>query len=343
MVTTGAARRQEQPQQEVRPFNPTRHLDQVTDLLRVVFREELGRREAAWLQEMDTIGALTPVVWLLQQVNIAIGRLFHGFVWIEDGRLVGNVTISRVTVQHWLISNVAVHPDYRRRGIGRDLMEASVDWIRERRARWVTLEVRRDNEPAKSLYFNMGFVVVEGTAEMERDGASSVSRVAPPASYELRPAHSGDGPQLYELARDVTPELAQRIEPLRRRDYEVGGLDRVVDVLRRLIGLPATTRWIVTTAGGEVIAELKLRTDGYDHQIKMLVHPEGRGALEEAMLTRALDTLPGRRGTTRAKVDADHAAAVDALHDHGFREIRTLDRMALELNPPRRIPVHRNS
>ncbi|MFQ5344294.1 MAG: GNAT family N-acetyltransferase [Anaerolineae bacterium] len=329
-MVAGAVRRQE-AFRGLRPLNPTRDLKQVVDLLRIAFPEELGRPEAAWLRDVEILGALKPLIWLANQFNMALGGFFYGFVWIEEGRVVGNVTISRLTPQNWLISNVAVHPDFRRRGIARDLMDASVDWIAGRNARWVTLEVRRENVPAKSLYFDMGFLLVEGTTELERHGAEQTSRIAPPDGYRLRPARLDDAPQMFELARRVTPALAQRIEPIRQEEYRVGRLDRVAEGVRQFLGLPATLRWVATDAGGHLVALLKVQVGGYRQQLHLLIHPDLHGALEEALVTRGLDALAGRRGVIRAQIDADHTEAIVALEAQGFREIRTLDRMALEL------------
>jgi len=56
------------------------------------------------------------------------------------------------------ITNVAVHPDYRQRGIGRRLLEAAADLCRLRSARRMTLEVRVSNLVAQRLYRDLGFV-----------------------------------------------------------------------------------------------------------------------------------------------------------------------------------------
>lgn len=330
IMVTGAARRQ-QVFRGLRPFNPTRDLNQVIDLLRMAFPEEVGRHEAAWLEDMEALSMLRPFVWVLSQINLVLGGIFYGFVWVEDGRIIGNVTLSRLTSQHWMISNVAVHPDYRRRGIARELMEASVQWLRERGAQWITLQVRRDNTAAKSLYFSLGFTIVEGTTEMERHGVGLVSFALLPEGYRLRPAQPADSPQIFELARRITPELAQRITPLRRRDYEIGTVGYLIEGLRRLIGLPGALRWVVTDTNEQVVAALKVHIGGYPHRIHLLIPLELRGVLEEALVNQALHALEGHRGTIRAQVEADHIPAIIALEAHGFREVRTLDRMALEL------------
>lgn len=56
------------------------------------------------------------------------------------------------------INNVAVHPDLRRRGLGRLLLAGTLDAARHLGARRATLEVRRSNQPAIRLYRQAGFV-----------------------------------------------------------------------------------------------------------------------------------------------------------------------------------------
>ncbi|MBO8142279.1 MAG: ribosomal protein S18-alanine N-acetyltransferase [Firmicutes bacterium] len=56
------------------------------------------------------------------------------------------------------ITNVAVHPDHRKRGVGRRLMMAAADLCRAEGARRMTLEVRPSNRVARELYRDLGFV-----------------------------------------------------------------------------------------------------------------------------------------------------------------------------------------
>jgi ribosomal-protein-alanine N-acetyltransferase len=56
--------------------------------------------------------------------------------------------------------NIAVHPDYRRQGIGRDLVLALSDALKEKGIRGLMLEVRASNAPAIALYEQLGFIQV---------------------------------------------------------------------------------------------------------------------------------------------------------------------------------------
>lgn len=54
-------------------------------------------------------------------------------------------------------TNVAVHPEHRRQGLGRSLLRALLDLAREQGCRSATLEVRPSNAAALALYEAEGF------------------------------------------------------------------------------------------------------------------------------------------------------------------------------------------
>ena len=58
------------------------------------------------------------------------------------------------------ITNVAVHPAQRRRGIGRSLLRGVLDDARTRKLKLVVLEVRPSNHEARTLYESFGFQVM---------------------------------------------------------------------------------------------------------------------------------------------------------------------------------------
>ncbi len=56
------------------------------------------------------------------------------------------------------IHNIAVHSEFRRRGLGQALLKQVVEQARSRDSSRVTLEVRVSNIPAQKLYESVGFV-----------------------------------------------------------------------------------------------------------------------------------------------------------------------------------------
>lgn len=67
---------------------------------------------------------------------------------------------------YWLVYdevhllNIAVHPDFRRRGIGRLMVERVLEAGRQIHGRQVILEVRRSNQAARKMYDGLGFEMV---------------------------------------------------------------------------------------------------------------------------------------------------------------------------------------
>jgi [ribosomal protein S18]-alanine N-acetyltransferase len=86
-------------------------------------------------------------------------RVARCYVVREDGRLIGYICLWEVADEVH-ITNVAVHPDLRRRGVGRSLLSAVLDDARQRKLRLVVLEVRPSNVEALGLYESFGFRVV---------------------------------------------------------------------------------------------------------------------------------------------------------------------------------------
>lgn len=55
------------------------------------------------------------------------------------------------------ITTLAVHPDYRRKGIGEHLLINDIEMALKLNATWMILEVRVSNESAQNLYHKYGF------------------------------------------------------------------------------------------------------------------------------------------------------------------------------------------
>jgi ribosomal protein S18 acetylase RimI-like enzyme len=67
------------------------------------------------------------------------------------------------------ILNLVTHPEHRRRGLARALMNELLAYARSHGARRLLLEVRRSNDPALALYRSLSFVVVGVRARYYRD------------------------------------------------------------------------------------------------------------------------------------------------------------------------------
>ena len=77
----------------------------------------------------------------------------------EEGKVAGYIG-SQTCTDESDVMNVAVHPDFRRRGIAESLVNALVDELKAIESRCLTLEVRASNVPAISLYEKLGFAEI---------------------------------------------------------------------------------------------------------------------------------------------------------------------------------------
>ena len=74
----------------------------------------------------------------------------------EDGVVAGYVGSQTVCAETDMM-NVAVTADFRRRGIGEQLVNALVEELKALESHSLTLEVRASNAPAQALYEKLGF------------------------------------------------------------------------------------------------------------------------------------------------------------------------------------------
>jgi [ribosomal protein S18]-alanine N-acetyltransferase len=65
--------------------------------------------------------------------------------------------ITQIVLDEATLFNIAVDPDYQRRGFGRALLEYLIDELEKRGVVTLWLEVRASNAPAIALYESLGF------------------------------------------------------------------------------------------------------------------------------------------------------------------------------------------
>lgn len=86
-------------------------------------------------------------------------RVARCWVMRDDGQVAGYLCLWEIGDEVH-VTNLAVHPELRRHGIGRTLLTSVMDDARRRGLRVVALEVRPSNREARPLYESFGFRVV---------------------------------------------------------------------------------------------------------------------------------------------------------------------------------------
>ncbi|MGG7076420.1 ribosomal protein S18-alanine N-acetyltransferase [Clostridium sardiniense] len=96
--------------------------------------------------------------WGLDSITKEISnKLARYVVCKEDNKVVGFAG-AWLIASEGQITNVAVHPEYRGKGIGKKLMESLISSLKQEDCNAITLEVRESNTVAKNLYKNFGFI-----------------------------------------------------------------------------------------------------------------------------------------------------------------------------------------
>ena len=270
---------------------------------------------------------------ILWRLSPAAAKLSQGFVWEEDGRIVGNVTVlTSETPGRYLVVNVAVHPDYRRRGIARLLMKQVDDLVRQRQGNQILLQVVKQNNAAIELYNSLKYTTVGSMTQW----AASASRLR-----RLDLNLDNVGPPIRELKRlewQAAFALNQQAlhadlnwpEPPKPDVYKTGFWVRLKNFLN---GRQAET-WVTTGAQNQLVGLANITTEwGRSHQALIRVHPAWQGRLERpllAKLIRRLHYLPRRNVQIEHPDDDELMNAL--LQEANFRPRRTLTHMRLDLD-----------
>jgi ribosomal protein S18 acetylase RimI-like enzyme len=184
-VTAVALSAKQSTQSSVRPLNAFRDLPAVADLIEICFASTLDGDGRRYVREMRSAGQTGTVQRWASRLNQTASLPLTGYVWDESGRIVGNASLLpfRSDSAHiYLLANVAVHPDFRGRGIARALTEKALFHAGEKGADSVWLTVRADNEAAIQLYSVLGLL------SGDRLGSSGPAAVDEFATSRLTPA-----------------------------------------------------------------------------------------------------------------------------------------------------------
>ena len=112
-----------------------RHVPQVAELEKICFADPWSERSVA--SELEN----SLSCWLVAM----------------DGETLAGYVGSQTVLGETDMMNVAVRPDYRRQGIGENLILALIANLKARESHCLTLEVRDSNASARALYEKLGF------------------------------------------------------------------------------------------------------------------------------------------------------------------------------------------
>ncbi len=205
------------PGNGLRVMQPSRDLREIANLVEDVFADEMDERGHRAMQEIRALAKMASIFRNFPGWEEAIFRGLSGVVWEENGRIVGNATVQSYDPSSglWQISNVAVAREFRGRGIGRKLMEGSLDTIRRFGGRKAALQVRASNDVAIRLYESLGFrEVFRETWWLGNDAHPAQV----PMHGVVRPLSPDEEPSALALLSASGGEVVSRFAPIHSGD-----------------------------------------------------------------------------------------------------------------------------
>lgn len=306
----------------MRPFDFRRDQGAVADLVELCFAETLDPDGREYLTRMRSTARSTSLAGLAKGwANAPL----NGFVWQENGRIIGNVSLIPYLVQGqrcYLIANVAVHPDYRLRGIGQTLTERAIEFGRSRRAPAVWLHVRLENQIARGIYLAFGFQerAVRTTWVANPDntlpGEASQIQIAPLKNRDWQAVRGW-------LQRSYPAELAWH-SWFRLSNLRPG----VLGVISRFLHNAYVYQWAARQHGRLAACGAWQATYAYANAIWLAAPDKGADEAVLKLLQHIRRRSPTRRALALEYPAGDYAGAIQ---EAGFREQQTLVWMELKL------------
>ena len=242
-----------------------------------------------------------------------------GYVWEQDGRIIGNASLIPFRDKGkriYLIANVATHPDYRRRGVGRALTERVMKQARDKRASAIWLHVRDDNPGAIKLYQDLGF---QEMARRTTWQATPEPRLSPlDTNIQITPRHAHFWLRQQDWLRRLYPKDLSWYQSWNMKALRPG-----IWNLLYLLFIDFNVKQWAAVRDDELLATLAwMPQGGRSESLYAATGPAGVGreALTSLLIhARRMITYP-----PYLTLEYPAAEMVDAILDAGFQPRRTL-------------------
>lgn len=323
MVALKITRPGEKASTGVRPLNLHRDVSSVTSLLEMVFKQQIGSSGRKALSPTNPLG------FNLFRQNPAV----PGFVYEKEGQVIGNLSLLESRpAGRYLVANIAVHPDFRRQGIARQLMSQVINYTAKRNGRKIVLQVEEDNTGAITLYRNFGFKPIGTVAvwQLNYYHLRSLNTPAPVsarrpdhyADFDIRPLRRHESTAAFQLDGLTYPLNLQWPEAITPNAYRLDWAGR----LRKLLTGKQTEIWTAAVDENQLVGLGVIETDwGRPHLLKMRTLPEWQDKVERVLLAKILRRLKymSRRPivTDQRKEDVH---LEELLREAGFERKRVL-------------------
>ncbi len=216
----------------IRLINPHKDLAEIADLIELCFQTQMDPDGLDYIRQVRIISKQPErIQWFPVKGEMFSYPLF-GFVWEQDSKIVGNLTLIPIRYKSdwiFLIANVAVHPDYRRLKIAHHLTERAVTFARMHNIETLWLHVREDNQPAILLYQKFGFIEKDRRTTWVLQG--KLNSLQTNSNVRLLKRPQGYWQQQLKLLNENYPEELRWNIPLRNSALQPGVVNWIKNTL----------------------------------------------------------------------------------------------------------------
>jgi len=256
-----------------------------------------------FVASMRNLRRIWPLIGLIQAVSPTLRDLIRGYVWEEDGRAVGTTIVQRRgSTDVWIVGTVGVLPAYRRQGIARKLVQATLDLIRAHGGTKAILTVIDGNLPAYALYQKLGFEHFGGSIEFQATPERMPPALTLPAGYVQAPLARFDWRPRHQLEQRITPQGIRQYEPVEEGRFRYPAMTRLIlPLILRAQSTREEASAIRTAAEGQIVARgeygVPTRGKGVNRLWARLDpdHPDLAPYLVNYLLRQVMTLSPGRR------------------------------------------------
>ena len=303
---------------QLRPLNIMRDLPRVADLVETCFSGTMDADGQRFIQQMRRAGKDNRFLqWAANAVE-STSMPLSGYVWEESGSLVGNVSLIPFRDKGrkiYLIANVAVHPDLRRKGIARQLTEIALEHTRKRKAHATWLQVRDDNPGAIQLYTGLGFQ--EKARRTKWQAAPDKDLPDGFHEFEIRDRSPSQWSRQKEWMQRLYPDELSWYQPTPWIRFRPG----LLPALYRFFLESETRTWTISNSSGMVAAISWLAGLSRKGYLWAAMPGQNEPHALTALLLHVRRVLAGQETLT---MDFPGGEAVDAIQAAGFIAQRTL-------------------
>jgi ribosomal protein S18 acetylase RimI-like enzyme len=305
----------------VRSLNVLRDLPQVADLIELCFSSTMDNDGQRYVNDMRRAGRDDGFLRWADHMAETTSLPLTGYVWEENGKIIGNASLIPFRdhgKRIYLVANVATHPDYRRRGIGRALTQRAMEHARKKNAAAIWLHVRDDNPGAIQLYADLGFQEVARRTTWQAN--PDPHAIKPYSDVQIIPRQPRFWPVQQDWLRRLYPEALNWYTPLNLNALRPGFWNWFY-----LLFMEFDLRQWAAIRGDELLATLTwMPRGGRSESIYAAAPHEEKDASVEALtqiLIHARRSLSNHAALSLEYPDGEMTEAIAAA---GFKPRRTL-------------------